>query len=126
MAALTLPVHVLYAWPPVFLSMGAAVVASAVALFVVRRKTMGIVPAAFGSLFMGSGISAMHYIGMEAMRLPDMCSYDMRIVALSIALAVVISFVSLVITFPVRSQSTSFSLRKTLSALVMGLPMPLM
>src|SRR5258708_6039787 len=126
MAALTLPVHVLYAWPPVFLSMGAAVVASAVALFVVRRKTMGMVPAAVGSLFMGSGISAMHYIGMEAMRLPAMCSYDLRIVALSIALAILISFVALVITFSIRDQSTSFSLRKSLSALVMGPAIPVM
>jgi signal transduction histidine kinase/DNA-binding response OmpR family regulator len=97
-----------------------------VALFVVSRKTMGIVTAAFGSLFMGAGISAMHYIGMEAMRLPAMCSYDLRIVVLSIALAVLISFVALIITFSIRNQSTSFSLRKTVSALVMGLAIPVM
>ncbi len=126
MEAFRLPVHVLYDWPTVFLSMVAAVVASAVALFVVSRKTMGVLAAAIGSLFMGSGIAAMHYIGMEAMRLPAMCSYNLRIVTLSVVLAVVISFVALIITFSIRNQSTSFSLRKTLSALIMGLAIPVM
>ena len=126
MEAFRLPVHVLYDWPTVFVSMVAAVVASAVALFVVSRKTMGKATAAVGSLFMGSGISAMHYIGMEAMRLPAMCHYNPGIVMLSVFLAIVISFVALVITFSVRNQSSSFSLRKTLSALVMGLAIPVM
>ena len=47
MEAFRLPVHVLYDWPTVFLSMVAAVVASAVALFVVSRKTMGVVNCRF-------------------------------------------------------------------------------
>ncbi len=126
MEAFRLPVRVLYDWPTVFLSMVAAVVASAVALFIVSRKTMSLAAAGFGSLLMGSGISAMHYTGMEAMRLPAMCSYDLRIVTLSIVLAVVISFVALFITFSIRDQSTSFSLRKSLSAVVMGLAIPVM
>jgi two-component system sensor histidine kinase/response regulator len=126
MEAFRLPVHVQYDWPTVVLSMISAVVASAVALFVVSRKTMGLVAAAIGSLFMGSGISAMHYIGMEAMRLPAMCYYDVRIVSLSVGLAVAISFVALLITFSIRNQSSSFSLRKTSSALIMGLAIPVM
>jgi two-component system sensor histidine kinase/response regulator len=126
MEAFRLPVHVLYDWPTVFVSMVAAVVASAVALLIVSRKTMGLVTAGLGSLLMGSGIAAMHYIGMEAMRLPAMCYYDFRIVALSVVLAVVISFVALLITFSIRDQSSSFSLRKTASAVVMGLAIPVM
>ncbi len=126
MEAFRLPVQVLYDWPTVFVSMVAAVVASAIALFIVSRKTMGLVTAAGGSLLMGLGISAMHYIGMEAMRLPAMCYYNARIVALSIALAVVISFVALLLTFSIRDQSTSFSLRKTFCAVVMGLAIPVM
>ncbi len=126
MEAFRLPLHVMYDWPTVFFSMVAAVVASAVALFVVSRRTMGIGAAVAGSLFMGVGISAMHYIGMEAMRLPAMCYYDMRIVTLSVILAVVISFVALFITFSIRDQLTSFSNRKTISALIMGLAIPVM
>ena len=44
-----------------------------------------------GSLVMGMGIAAMHYIGMEAMRMSAMCHYSMPIVALSVVLAIVIS-----------------------------------
>jgi len=126
MEAFRLPVQVLYDWPTVFLSMVAAVVASAIALFVVSRKTMGLVRAGLASLFMGSGIAAMHYTGMEAMRLPAMCHYNLRIVALSIVLAVVISFVALVLTYSIREQSTFFGWRKTSSAVVMGLAIPVM
>jgi NO-binding membrane sensor protein with MHYT domain len=83
MEAFRLPVPVEYDWPTVILSMIAAVSASAVALFVVSRKTMGMTAAILGSLLMGSGIAAMHYIGMEAMRLPAMCHYSTRLVTLS-------------------------------------------
>ena len=87
---------------------------------------MSLVRAGLASLFMGSGIAAMHYTGMEAMRLPAMCHYNLRIVALSVVLAVVISFVALLLTFSIREQSTFFGWRKTSSAVVMGLAIPVM
>ncbi len=126
MEALRLPVRVLYDWPTVFLSMIAAVVASGIALFVVSRKNMTIITTSIASLLMGAGIAAMHYIGMEAMRLPGMCHYNMRIVALSVVLAVVISFVALLLTFRLREQTKSFSWLKTACAVVMGLAIPVM
>ena len=82
MEAFVLPVPVAYDWPTVLFSMVAAVSASAVALFVVSRKTMGMTSAVVGSLLMGSGIAAMHYIGMESMRLPGMCHYSLGLVTL--------------------------------------------
>ena len=126
MEALRLPVPVLYDWPTVFLSMVAAVVSSGIALVVVSRKTMTVVAASIGSVFMGSGIAAMHYTGMEAMRLPAMCHYNTGLVALSVALAIVISFVALLLTFRLRKQTTSFSWVKTGCAVVMGLAIPVM
>ena len=126
MGAFILPVPVEYDWPTVLLSMIAAVAASAVSLFVVSRKTMGMKAAIFGSLLMGIGIAAMHYIGMEAMRLPGMCHYSIGIVALSVVLAVVISFVAMWLTFGLRAQTTTWSWRKTGSAVVMGLAIPVM
>jgi two-component system, sensor histidine kinase and response regulator len=126
MEAFKLPVPVEYDWPTVLLSMVAAVSASAVALFVVSRKTMTMTAAILGSLLMGSGIAAMHYIGMEAMRLPGMCIYSYRLVALSVVLAVVISFVAMWLTFGLRGQTTTWSWRKSGSALLMGLAIPTM
>jgi signal transduction histidine kinase/CheY-like chemotaxis protein len=126
MEAFLLPVPVLYDWPTVFVSMIAAVLASGLALFIVSRKTMSVATAAVGSVFMGSGIAAMHYVGMEAMRLPAMCHYHTGIFTLSVVLAIVISFVALLLTFSIREQTASFSLRKSVCAVVMGLAIPVM
>ena len=57
-----------------------------------------------GSVLMGSGIAAMHYIGMEAMRLPAMCVYDPGLVILSVALAALISLVSILLSFHSRKE----------------------
>src|ERR1041385_2429174 len=88
MLAFRLPVPVLYDWPTVLLSLIAAIFASGVALFVVSRKRMGWPQVLTGSIIMGGGIAAMHYIGMAAMRLPAMCSYDPWLLTLSVAVAI--------------------------------------
>src|SRR5690349_18751724 len=90
MLAFRLPLPVRYDWPTGLLSLLAAVLASAVALFVVSRKAMGLGQALVGSLFMGGGIAAMHYTGMAAMRLTAMCHYSPALVAVSVVLAIVI------------------------------------
>jgi two-component system, sensor histidine kinase and response regulator len=126
MEAFRLPVTVQYDWPTVLLSMVAAVLASAVALSVVSRKTMGMAAAVIGSLLMGSGIAAMHYIGMAAMRLPAMCHYSPSLVILSVILAIVISLVAMWLAFGLRSQLATWSWRKSGSALIMGMAIPAM
>jgi NO-binding membrane sensor protein with MHYT domain len=72
MLAFRLPVPIEYDWPTVLFSLFAAILASAIALFVASREEMGLFRAAIGSIFMGSAIAGMHYIGMAAMRLPAM------------------------------------------------------
>ena len=126
MEAMHLPVPVKYHWPTVVLSMLAAMLASGVALYVVSRKTMSKIAAGCGAVLMGSGIAAMHYVGMEAMRLPAMCSYDLRIVAVSVVLAIVISAVALYLSFSLRSDASGWGWRKIGSAVVMGLAIPVM
>jgi two-component system, sensor histidine kinase and response regulator len=126
MLAFRLPVPVEYDWPTVLLSLLAAVLASGIALFVVSRETMGLLQAIGGSAFMGSGIASMHYIGMEAMRLPAMCSYSWGLVVLSGALAMVISFVALWLTYFLRDQLSSWGWRKLACAVVMGAAIPVM
>ncbi len=126
MLAYNLPVPVLYDWPTVSASLLAAVFASIVALFVVSRATMGGLSIGIGALLMGSGIAAMHYIGMEAMRLPAMCSYSPGLVALSVLLAIVISLVALWLTFHLREETRSLGWRKLASATLMGAAIPVM
>ena len=122
----SLPVPVSYDWPTVLLSLLAAVFASAVALFVVSRQRMGWPRALAGSVIMGSGISIMHYTGMAAMRLPALCSYDPRLVSLSVLLAIGISLIALWLTFRFREDEKSSPLWKAGSAVVMGAAIPVM
>ncbi|MFZ3244781.1 MAG: MHYT domain-containing protein [Candidatus Acidiferrales bacterium] len=126
MLAFHLPVPVEYDWPTVLVSLLAAIFASAVALFVVSREKMGVSRAVVGSLFMGSGIAGMHYIGMAAMRLPAMCHYSRVIVTISVVLAIVISFVAMWMAFHFREETKSGGWRKALSAVVMGAAIPVM
>src|SRR2546422_7629331 len=104
----------------------AAILASAIALFVVSRHKMGVIRAFLGSILMGSGIAAMHYIGMEAMRLPAMCHYSSALVTLSVVLAIVISLVALWLTFHFREETRALGWPKAVSALVMGAAIPVM
>src|SRR5439155_23916874 len=120
MLAFHLPIPVLYDCPTVLLSLLAAVFASAITLFVVSRKSMGLVRASVGSIFMGGGIATMHYIGMAAMRLSAMCHWSRSLVILSVVVAVIISFVALLLTFYFRGETSAWSWLKILSAVVMG------
>ena len=62
----------------------------------------------------------MHYIGMAAMRLPAICTYDLTIVAASILVAVIVSVVALLLAFRLRDTNREFSPPKIASAIVMG------
>ncbi len=127
MEAFHLPVAVKYHWPTVLVSMVAAILASAVVLFVVSRRQMTLSWAIAGAFLMGGAIAAMHYIGMEAMRLPAMCSYSWPMVWLSVALAVIISGVAIYLSFTLRGDNDSrLNWRKLGSATLMGLAIPAM
>jgi two-component system, sensor histidine kinase and response regulator len=126
MLAFRLPVPVQYDWLTVLISLLAAILASAVALFVVSRQEMGLWRALVGSLFMGGGIATMHYTGMAAMRLPAMSHYSAGLVTLSIVLAIAISFVAMCLAFHFREETTPWSWKKLVSALVMGAAIPVM
>src|SRR5882724_11409793 len=126
MLAFHLPIPVLYDWPTVLLSLLAAILASAIALFVVSRKKMGLIRSSIGSIFMGGGIATMHYTGMAAMRLSAMCQWSPSLVVLSVVLAVVISFVALLLTFYFRGEMSAWSWLKISSAVVLGAAIPIM
>ena len=125
MLAFKMPMPVFYHVPTVLLSLVAAISASAVALYTASRPKMESWQAISGGTVMGSGIAAMHYIGMAAMRMPAHVSYSIPIVVLSVALAMIISFVALLLAFRAREERRT-SRRKIISALVMGSAIPVM
>src|SRR5438445_7138783 len=125
MLAFILPIPVAYHWPTVLLSLLAAIGASVIALYVVSRQKMGTSRAVAASLLMGAGIASMHYIGMDAMRLPAICRSNSSLVVLSVVFAVLISFAALWITFHFRGEKTG-SREKLAGAVVMGAAIPVM
>src|ERR1700739_446841 len=120
MLAFILPISVAYHWPTVLLSLFAAILASAIALYVVSRKKMDAPRAVAGSILMGAGIAGMHYIGMAAMRLPAICHLNSFLVVLSVVFAVLISLAALWITFHFRDDKAEIGWRKTVGAILMG------
>ena len=118
--AFQLPIPVAYHWPTVVTAFTVAVLASTVALYLVSRPTMGPLEVCYGSLIMGSGIAALHYLNMAAMRLAAESRFDLRIVFLSVALAIIFSLVALTLAFGLREETRGTSWRKIASAIVMG------
>ena len=57
-----------------------------------------------GALVMGAGISGMHYLGMAAIQIVPMITYEPILVAASIVIAVVASFAALWLAFHLRQQ----------------------
>lgn len=99
-----------------------AVLASGVALLVVRRPALTRTSLAGGALVMGLGIAAMHYLGMAAMRVSPPVEYDISLVAASIGIACVASLAALGLAFRLRRRySPGAVFAKLGSALVMGL-----
>lgn len=120
MLAFSLPVPILYDWPIVLLSLVSAVLASEVALFVVSRRKMGSARALAGSIFMGGGIVALHYIAMDAMRMAAMTRYSPFLVTLSVVVALAGSYLALWLTFFFRGEPDRI-LRKVGGATLMGI-----
>jgi len=120
MLAFRLLVPVSYDWPTILAALLVAVLASLVALYIVSRQEMGPVQVLTGSLIMGGGIAAMHYLGMAAMRLPAISRFSPFLVALSIVFAIGFSGSALLLAFDLRKQIQGTTLRKIGSALVMG------
>jgi diguanylate cyclase (GGDEF)-like protein/PAS domain S-box-containing protein len=121
MLSVRLPVEVVYHIPTVILSLMFAVLASVVVLFLVSRSQLTGTQLAAGSVLMGSGIGAMHYTGMHAMRSSLMHHYQPGLVALSVGVAVAFSWFALWMTFSMRKEQGGRELVRLGGAVLMGL-----
>ena len=126
MLAYRVDMPVLYDWPTVLLSMLAALTASGVALGLVARKHLSLLGIVAGGCVMGVAIASMHYIGMDAMRMPMGMTYSGPLVAASVVAAVLILMVGLRLTFGSKAVNKGWSTKKAVSALAMGLAIPTM
>lgn len=120
MKAFRLPIPVAYDLPTVLLSMFSGIVAAGVSLFVVSRKKVGALGIVCASVMMGAAIVSVHYVGMEAMRMDADCRYSLPLVALSVALAILVSFVGLWLGFRFRDENEGAGAQKIAGAVVAG------
>ena len=122
MAAFSLPVAISYDLALTVVSWLAAVAVSALALFIVARRTLSAATVALGAVAMGAGICVMHYLGMGAMRMNPGIGYDPVWFGLSVLIAVGASAAALLIVSALRLVRTwrDVALRAGAS-LVMGL-----
>jgi len=109
MVAYQLPLQVRYFWPSVLLSMILGILASAVALFVVSRQTLKPHTIVFGSLIAGSGIAALHYLGITSRRLPAQAEASHFWMGVTVAAAVAVAYVAIRLTFRLREQTVQWS-----------------
>ena len=120
MEAYRLSVPVLYDWPTVALSIAIAIVASGIVLSALgdQRKSTTVW---FPALVLGLGIVGMHYTGMEAMRFQGMHMYSLRLVLLSVVLAVGLSYAAIRYMVVTRDTYRCSVSARLLCALLVGL-----
>ncbi|OFS92713.1 hypothetical protein HMPREF3113_11985 [Stenotrophomonas sp. HMSC10F06] len=119
MLAFRLPIPLGYALGLTTVSLLAAMASSIFALWLVSQPTLPHARLALGALLMGSGIAAMHYLGMAALHMQPGIDYHPGWVALSLLIAVVASWTALFIAFRLRSSHRRLRDRAA-PALVLG------
>jgi len=121
MLAFHLPVPLAYDFGITALSALFAVLASGLALYLIRHGISGEGELLFSALLMAVGICAMHYTGMAALRMSPPIAYDYGLVALSFLIAYLASLFALWLTFRREgSASFLFSARNLGGAVLMG------
>ena len=84
MLAMKMHYAVSYDLSTTLLSLVAGFVACVIALSVVKNGHLTMLRLTVSALIMGTGISLMHYLGMEAMKINGQLAYDYSIFAISI------------------------------------------
>ena len=122
MLAFSLPIALGYTRLLTFISWVAAVAVSVVALGLASRGSLTWARLAAGSLAMGAGICAMHYLGMAALDMSPPIDWNAALVVASAVVAVVASAAALLIFFGLRRVSKHRELAyQAAAAVVMGL-----
>ena len=121
MLALTLPIDIAYDLGVTLLSMVIAIVVSTFALHMASRKQVGRAALVGAAFAMGSGICAMHYVGMAAIEISPPIRHDPVWVAISFVIAVAASFAAFGIAFASPRRTGWRRYHRAFGAVGMGL-----
>jgi len=120
MLAFSLPISLGYDVKITLLSLIIAIAVSAFALKQVSARILTLKRLIAGACCMGTGIAAMHYMGMAALLMQPPIQYDPWLFAASVAVAIGASGAALWIFFLLRKDSEFVVLHRSGAAIVMG------
>lgn len=120
MSAFMLPITMQYDLLLTIVSIIPAIFASYVAFYFANRKSTTQWPNVIAAIIMGLGISAMHYIGMAAMKMEAEYSYRPWIFLGSIVIGIIASYLALY-TFSTLQKYMKNLLVKVATSILMGL-----
>ena len=121
MLAFQLPIALGYDLTLTALSLLTALVSSGFALWLVSQPRLPMARLALGAVILGSGIAAMHYTGMAALRMTPGIDYDPALFVASLAVAIGASTAALLIAFRLRRHTPYVRLIRSGAAVIMGL-----
>lgn len=121
MLAFHLPIPIGYDLPLTLLSALPAIAAALFGFYVLREPEISAARIIVSGLFMGVGISVMHYTGMAALVMSPPISYDPQIFTLSVAIAIIASWGALLMMYQGERIKLSLLQRFTLGGVIMGL-----
>ena len=120
MGAFSLPVYMGYNKIITLISIVPAMLASFIAFYLADLPRRNYWSYIFAGIAMGTGISSMHYIGMNAMEMDVVYTYDPLLFIASICIAIFVSVIAVYIFSTVHKHQSNHILL-LLVALIMGL-----
>lgn len=120
MLAFHLSIPLSYDLPLTLLSALPAISAALLGFYALRKSVVSNARLFFVSLIMGAGISTMHYTGMAALKMTPEIEYSSNIYALSILIAIVASWLALLMMYRGEQVKLPEYIRFGLGSLVMG------
>lgn len=104
------------------ISLLVAILASMFALFLLRKKIINITYLGLGAIVLGLGIAAMHYTGMQAMKIDMNIQYLPRLFLISILIAIGASEAAVWLALKSNQVAPRVRIRlKVVSAIIMGI-----
>jgi diguanylate cyclase (GGDEF)-like protein/PAS domain S-box-containing protein len=120
MLAFHLPIPIAYDSKLTFLSVLPVIAAALLGFYILKSPKLRFKKIVIGGLFMGIGITLMHYTGMAALKMQPAISYDPLIFALSVLIAITAAIGALIIVYAGNKTGLHPLLQHLLGAVIMG------
>ncbi|MGU3412401.1 putative bifunctional diguanylate cyclase/phosphodiesterase [Enterobacteriaceae bacterium C34A] len=122
MLAMKMPMMMHYDFATTAVSLLVAIVAATLSINIaVNGSELSLKRLCLATAILSSGVVTMHYVGMAALMMQDMISWNYGLVGLSVIIAIVASGVGLWLAFSLRLNSKGVLINRMTAAVVMGI-----